>query len=389
MQKISKLLGLLLLTSLLFVACNKENDTTLAEAEKDEYFVDLAEATQIANHLGQFLKEETSQRADNASIADYEQIADRSGKTSFYAFNYERGGFLLLSADKRVKPMLAFSDENNFLYNRDEMHPGLLEWLDEVNTGIYELCRTRARQAEEVRGEWNVLNSRRRPFPIDDDEGPGGPGGCEEWYIQRGPLLATTWDQWCTGFNDLAPACSNWCGRVPIGCVATAMGQVIRFHEHPGGYNYASMNNANGGGDTPQLLFDAAEAVDMDYDCAGSGASMSDARSALDNDFSYSSAIHQGFDRNKVRTDIDNGRPVILAGYNSSSGHAWVCDGYKRWQVCIYDSYGNLITAIVYLHLHMNWGWDGTANGWYAYNNWNPLSTHYNNDKEMIYRIIP
>jgi len=37
----------------------------------------------------------------------------------------------------------------------------------------------------------------------------------------------------------------------------------------------------------------------------------------------------------------------------------------------------------------MNWGWGGSYNGYYSYNNFNPAGTNFNNNKKMIYNIIP
>ncbi len=385
MKNFLKFLLLVFVASTILVACSKEEETTLSPVEKDEYFVDLAEATQIANHVGQYLKTDAGQRADNADLVNnHKQIADRAGKTSLYVFNYERGGFLLLAADKRYQPLLAMSPTNDFAYDRENMHSGLLEWLDEMKENVHSLRNDGASQTVEMRQQWEHIGDvSRRPFPI-DDEGPGGGGGCEEWFIQRGPLLATSWNQWCTGFNDLAPTCSNWCGRVPIGCVATAMAQVIRYHEHPSTYNYGTMNNSSGGGDTPQLYFDAAESVDMDYGCDGSGAQTADVDNALRDDFDYSSASYSNFNHTTVKNEIRYNRPVILRGRNSDGGHAWVTDGYKNWMVC-FEGGG----AVTYLQLHMNWGWGGTHDGWYWYNNWNPGSTTYNSSRKMVHNIRP
>lgn len=55
--------------------------------------------------------------------------------------------------------------------------------------------------------------------------------------------------------------------------------------------------------------------------------------------------------------------------YPEGAGHDWVCDGYFN---IVYHC-----PQISYLYFHMNWGWDGSYNGWYAYNNWNIV--WYNN----------
>jgi hypothetical protein len=54
---------------------------------------------------------------------------------------------------------------------------------------------------------------------------------------------------------------------------------------------------------------------------------------------------------------LDNKRPILFAGLSSSKkeGHAFVCDGYD-----IYDNF------------HINWGWDGYYNGYFAITKLNP-----------------
>lgn len=60
----------------------------------------------------------------------------------------------------------------------------------------------------------------------------------------------------------------------------------------------------------------------------------------------------------------------------------------------MYDDNGNLIGGAGYLYLHMNWGWyNGVANGWYAFNNFNPTvngTTYtFNYETKMVYNIKP
>ena len=51
--------------------------------------------------------------------------------------------------------------------------------------------------------------------------------------------------------------------------------------------------------------------------------------------------------------ELKNGRPIIYSGYrkDESSGHTFVVDGYK-------EEKGKIL-------FHVNWGWGGTANGYY------------------------
>jgi len=121
------------------------------------------------------------------------------------------------------------------------------------------------------------------------------------------------------------------------------------------------------------------------YACDGTGVSSSaNMAYVLTSQFNYGNAIKANDDYNVVVTNVDYNRPVILSGSNSTSGHMWVCDGYRTTNFYFDDC-----TGVGFLHFHMNWGWGGNYDGWYAYNNFNPGNTNYNDNKKMIYNIIP
>ena len=217
-------------------------------------------------------------------------------------------------------------------------------------------------------------------------------------YEQEGPLLSTTWNQGC-GYNDLLDVCSSGgsCGRVWAGCTATAMAQVMRFWEYPQSYNWSLMPNYSGNSETSILMRDIGEAVNMNYSCDGSKASLTSASNALINTFGYSSsASYVSYNTNTVVTQLNTGRPIIIEGYNSTltSGHAWVCDGYRRNRyITIHnpDTYYEYETyTFSPLYLWMNWGWGYYGgNGWYLYNDFTPSSRDYNYHNNMIINIHP
>ncbi len=205
-----------------------------------------------------------------------------------------------------------------------------------------------------------------------------------------GPLLPVTWGQNCT-YNDLCALNQNFncnniliCinGRPPTGCVATAMSQIIRFHQFPNSYNYASMPVTFGNNEVQRLMSDAGESVETIYHCEYSSASGSDIPLAFKNIFHYSSANRNSYNSNSsylnVRNNIDNMLPVLLEGKDFDGiGHAWVTDGITE---NTYTECGEGGYSVTYLYFHMNWGWNEiwrnligatNFNGWFAYDNWN------------------
>jgi hypothetical protein len=106
------------------------------------------------------------------------------------------------------------------------------------------------------------------------------------------------------------------------------------------------------------LMYHVGVAADMDYTVDGSGAVSSIALAALTEHFGYDKAIHvlpKDFMKEEnllqaIATDLQVGRPVYFSGVTvNREGHAFVCDGMKS------DGY-----------LHINWGWNGMANGYFA-----------------------
>ena len=106
------------------------------------------------------------------------------------------------------------------------------------------------------------------------------------------------------------------------------------------------------------LIHHVGVAANMDYTVDGSGAVSSIALVGLTNYFGYDKAINvlpKDFMKEEdilqeVASDLQAGRPVYVSGSTvNQEGHAFVCDGMQS------DGY-----------LHINWGWYGVANGYFA-----------------------
>ncbi len=219
------------------------------------------------------------------------------------------------------------------------------------------------------------------------------------------PLLSTLWDQG-TYYNQLCPADPGGPGgHVWAGCVATAMAQVMKFHDHPlqgsGSHSYNcpgyGTQSANFGTTTYQwtsmpnqvnsnntavatLLYHLGVSVDMQYSPNGSGAFSSDARNALVEYFGYSpnaqllpkSSFPIETFIYKLKNELNLSRPVYDSGSGSGGGHAFVCDGYQ----------GNDF-------FHFNWGWSGYANGYFYLNNLNPGGFQFNQGQSALFYLYP
>ena len=287
---------------------------------------------------------------------------------SFYVFRFVSGGFVLIAADDASIPVLGYSFENDMPEATD--NPATKEWLDNYAREIVYIINNKLDNSVTLK-EWNSIESLQPLAPSRD----------------VAPLLNTTWDQGCY-YNTLCPAAGGGqCGHVWTGCVATAMAQVMKYHNYPPQgigqhtytdptygqqtanfgnttYNWATMPNSVGSNNpaVATLMYHAGVSVDMSYGTSGSGAFSENVPAALLNYFNYHPDIDIKYKDNYanvedfkalLRADLDNNLPMYYSGSNPTEGHAWVCDGYRL-------SDGKF---------HFNWGWSGSSNGYYALGN--------------------
>ena len=400
---IMKKIYLLFVTFTLLHSCTLESEANLKN-DKDfhhEYLVSETLAYEIATKLdwSKYLSNSDYKK----QISGFRAFKDE--ETNFgnliYIVNYSDNSFIIISGDKRLTPILAFSEEGAFPLNNNTLPGGLIDWLNEAKNNIVSVRLRNVIQSVGTSIEWKRI--------ISDRVEPIGDGCPDGWFITKQPLLETAWGQW-HGYNNLAPnkSCGSVNGNVPSGCVATAMSQIMRYHEHPTGYNYAIMPNtrnfsspswnSSGFDEISKLMLDTANSVQMDWDCEGSGADTEDAKNALITNFGYSNhAQYINYNSTKFKAEIDRDRPVILRGSTEKcfigifcwgeGGHAWVADGYKDSYSCVENDNGECMGCWGRFWLHMNWGWNDFGNGWYS--DFKVENNDFTYDKKMIYRITP
>ena len=311
----------------------------------------------------------------------------------FYIFNFkDGGGWVIISAEKREHPILAYNNTGEFTTTNAPY--GLKSWIETQKENIDYIRQGKFSTMQQTEAEWNMVGEKLNVPEIQRSEPPEP--SCEDYTttVTVGPLLTTEWGQGC-GYNALCPANTSGlnCGHFPTGCVATAVAQVMRYWQIPSGtYNWSSMPNTFANNEVARLMRDVGNSVSMNYSDIGSGAKHEDIPPAMINTFSFASAQNIDYTSGSysaIESELNSNRPVILSGYNVKNtswlglvveyqeGHEWVCDGYSsvsyRW--CNSDgSQGGIDN----LYFHMNWGWDGTANGFYGFDNWAPSGTAFN-----------
>lgn len=419
---------LLLITSVLsftFFSCSKhEKSSTSPDSEvsrkaqlissakalstisfvDNEYTVPIEAAQAVAVNLDQIMPSAKLSKPGVAlSIARTFTLKDSVGSPNMYVFDYNGGGFAIISADERYNPILAAVPQGRYEVAKDL--GGVTNWFGEANDYINLAKKGQPDPKNDAPTRWMHLTD--QISKLAGVTSARGATACTyPTYTDVFVGMTTTWGQNC-GYNDsltysniggsVVLSCANcWNNNNPwTGCVATAMAQVIKFWQAstPQNYNYASMPNDNRIDDSTEvnrLMKDAGLAAKMDYGCGSSAAFLTDAQDAFYNNFGYRSCSRSSTGTSPINlpvlvSNITNGYPVILGGCTSATNppncHAWICDGYEKLVSSCYT----------YYYLHMNWGWDGYANGnWYQNDVWNsPAGTYSHHQKEMLYNILP
>ncbi len=284
----------------------------------------------------------------------------QTGGESLYIMNAAGGGFVIVSGDDRTEPILGYSDKGEF--RTDNIPDNVRNWIE----GYVEQIK-----ALDDGGATPVVRARTRSA---------------QPAIE--PLITTTWNQE-TPYNLYCPEHEG--RKCVTGCVATALAQMMYYHRWPlnctviPGYttdainifrpelpatqfkwemmknNYSSSDNDDSAKAVAELMEYVGQACEMDYTPSQSGASVN--INAMIDYFGYSKNMHF-IQRNSYYTEqwesqiyaeLEAGRPVIYDGMSGFSGHMFICDGYD----------GNGL-------FHINWGWGGNADGYFALSLANP-----------------
>lgn len=417
-----KLISILLIISTIFLiiyfqSCKREtikDFSNLSAIEKnDTLFASLTTAISIAENVNKsniVLKTinktvlKSTKFVGKRTIKNSLTIFDKELRNPyFYVLNYESGGFAIIPADKRIMPILAYIDKGSF--NIDNMPLGLRKWFEVNASYIKHLRASNTPQSTLVQAQWTYaqcdasLMKSTQQLPC-----PPPPPGNSETTVTVGPLLTTTWNQDC-GYNSECPiAPDGECGHAYTGCVATSIAQVMAYWKYPTTYNWNNMPSDYGNYDVAVLMKDVGTAVGMIYGGNGDHPGSSPEHNgqeapALRDFFNYSSASFGNYDvssYNTVIANLNNHQPVILSGcsddinilefkFSYGNCHSWVCDGYMQTTY-----YVNGQETSQYLSFYMNWGWGGTYNGWFAFNDWHLTNGwDFKYADEMVYNIHP
>lgn len=309
-------------------------------------------------------------------------------------FRYSVGekGFILICGSKAVTPVAAYSTDDNF-----GMVPPVRDLLEQYKAVIARSLQDKSEPTPEVSRQWNHLLAATF-VPSAQKSGSDG-------Y-----LLTTRWNQ-NKYYNTYCPwdvsSGSYYDYRVPNGCVALACAQIMNYHHWPvkpavtiisyvptgyprqtvyynrETYHWEAMCNEpqSYANEIAKIAHQMGVAIQMNYTPDGSGAQTDDAKNKLYQVFKYDQSIATYYraaytDSASLQTyvkvlkdELDRKRPIYYSGCTAQgSCHAYILDGYDN------DD-----------KFHINFGWGGSGNGYYAIDNFG----FDNFSSEAIVNIFP
>ena len=328
------------------------------------------------------------------------------GGIDYYVFNVKNGeGFIIVSGDDCAKPILAYSTTGS--YDPQDVSEGFAFTLSGFRDEIHYMREHNIAATPDIVAEWKHVS----------ETGSLSRSGQTRAVVDQ--LCQTLWNQ-NFPWNSQCPEDEEGNGgHVYAGCVATAMGQVMKFWEWPAMGNGSHSYNPSGYaqqsanfGETEyhfelmpnvldststeeeyyhiaQLLHHLGISVNMQYSGNGSGAYSEDVPNALRNYFRYNCEDHitnygnwwpgWGYTNEEWAQmlkdgGLDEGLPLYYSGQDDSGagGHAYVVDGYDEND-----------------YFHYNWGWSGRDNAWCPIGAANTTRYNFNTMVGFTGHIVP
>ena len=328
------------------------------------------------------------------TLTHVEPSASMKGANDYYAFNIKGGGFVIVAGEDRATPVLGYSDR------------GCLDFAH-LPAPLQDLLNDYKREIEFLQTyEGNDL------IHVDATSF-NATSGVE-------PLITTTWGQEMPYYLQCPTYRGEYC---VVGCIATAMAQVMNYWQYPTGspsisgfYSYTIGQV----GELPATTFDyslmldsychwdwnnstlvqdvytneqaqevaklgryCGQAVQMAYSPNGSGASTYNQQTAMKK-FGYNNAARatKSYYNNQwdnlLKAELDGGRPILYSADDpNDAGHAFICDGYNN------NGY-----------FHFNLGWYGTCDGWYTTSALQMIhregdQLNFSSGHEIVYKLEP
>ena len=306
---------------------------------------------------------------------------------AWYVFNRAEGGFVIISGLDAAMPVLGYSFEDSF-GPLDEMPENLKDWMDTYTEEINGRRASGKEATAEELARWadalTVTRTAELPEAIDLQTANWNQGGP---YNRKCPYNYTTEKRTLTG------------------CTATAISIVMYYYKHPAhgtgtltsytknGYTVPAMTldtipfewdkmrpsyksgtyTDEEGNAVATLMAVVGSMVRASYGTGATSAGLSASRLTTYMDYDscavrYSRVYHTADSwKATLKSYLGAGYPFLMTGYNSTTGHSFVIDGY--------DAFDRFL---------INFGWGGQSNGYYQIDAFGSFR-----NSQVVYHVRP
>lgn len=336
------------------------------------------------------------------SVALVFQKSDQKANPYYYVFDYQ-DGFVIVSGDYAAEPILGYSTEGKFRVPKGPADTiignNFWGWMRHYEEQFDTLRMYKLPASKATSDQWAQLLA----------------GNFKSSSKTVGPLLTTKWGQgW--PYNAMCPVDTYGPGgHTLVGCVGTAMAQIMNYHNWPP-KGYGEIQYKYNGADTLSVNFNSLDFSWTSVPDSGFSSDTLEARISFGASASVGSkfggyqtgvlfhvqsdgqnvmnrlpmeiafASNFGYDIDSVRAylkysdpvwdsiivhNIDQSRPVYYRG-GDSPGHAWVCDGYDTNR-----------------YFHFNFGWNGLYDGYFSVSSISPGSFNFESMQIIVAGICP
>ena len=369
------------------------------------------------------------------------------GRTLGHVVAVEGGGYVVTAGDTRIEPIVCFSPDGDLNVDDGPLAALIRADLEARLELVEEGVRLDARgplqavvedenrllvQEEDAEAEWDDLLDLPLPsagllqsFGGQMKASSGGFSSISDVRVK--PMVKAKWDQSTFGrpkkntFNYYTPY------HYVCGCVATAFAQVMRHWKYPtksvtpqtfqcsenlslcmdqsmvflflknhtmkgGKYDWSKMPYTSSQCTSTtqrkalgKLTYDVGVVSQMDWDITGSGTWGTIVAERMGSVFGYKSAMSyrtlnetstpDANEKNAIYASLDAGMPVVVGIRGGSGGHEVVLDGYGYKSKKLYT--------------HVNCGWSGSQNVWYAMFGGKVTRSAFKYFNEVNYNIHP
>lgn len=283
-----------------------------------------------------------------------------SAEPTYFVFNRAEGGFVIISGDNTVGPVLGYSLTNSF--EPDNMSDGLKYWLDEVMSTDVAYARATKDPAfsSDIRptagtlvvahqtAQWNQGSPYNGESPTIDGN------KCITGCVATAAAIKARFHKWPYKGSGKSPAYTYYCedAKHNVTIPANELGRVYDYDNMPLVYTGSATSAQNAA--VAALMYDLGHVAQMMFGYkTGSGAYTSTLCSGMKTYMHYSKdAKYVGRDSNlstwyaKLLKELQDVGPIIYDGHSpNSGGHCFIFDGMTD------DNY-----------VRVNWGWGGSNN---------------------------